>query len=43
MRFRRERQENDDKARRGHGRIPDRGGKVARSGEEGEIMQGMPE
>ena len=31
-----ERQENDDQAKRRHGSIPDRGGKVARSGEEGE-------
>ena len=29
--------------KRGHGSIPDRGGKVARSGEEGENVQGMPE
>ena len=41
--LKRKRQENDDQAKRGHGSIPDRGGKVARSGEEGENMQGMPE
>ena len=31
------------KLRGGHGSIPDKGGKVARSGEEGENMQGMSE
>ena len=35
--------ENDDQAQRGHDSIPDRGGKLARSGEEGENMQGLPE
>ena len=38
-----ERQENDDQAKRGHSCIPDRGRKVAWSGKEGEKMQGMPE
>ena len=34
---------NDDQAKRRHDSIPDRGGKVAKSREKGENMQGMPE
>ena len=38
LKRKRDMQENDDQAKRRHSSIPARGGKVARSGEEGESM-----